>query len=170
MTAQRSSWRRHILPCAVAVVAVVALGLGVVAANRPGKEDVDTAWVDGPASVALTHTVTDMVPRVFGFTPDTASETRSVARSNLVAAAVGEYERLYGSLLRDAPEQGLVLRTVVRAVGIESLTGDSARVLVFADQQVSRRANTQSARGAAQIELALRRLDGDWKISGITVL
>jgi len=68
-----------------------------------------------------------------------------------------------------APKQKLVLTTTVTSTGVESITGDRARVLVYADQR-----NTSTAAGsggttyaAAMFAVDAVRQDGTWKIASI---
>jgi Mce-associated membrane protein len=89
----------------------------------------------------------------------------------LTGRAVQQYATMLAQVRAQAPAQKLVLTTTVTDTGVESLTADRARLLVFADQR-----NTATARSAtpasttyaaAMFAVDAVRQDGTWKIAAI---
>jgi Mce-associated membrane protein len=162
---------RHRLPLLTAAAATTAglsflLPIGdrsATSATRSG----DVAWVQTEVTRDLVRQIESAVPRLFSVTPGTVAQVRRAGSSDLIGAATEQYQTLYGPVLRRARD-GLSLETVVRAVGVQSLSDGTAEVLVLADQQVS--VEGASEAGAAQIRLRATLREGAWLISGIDVL
>lgn len=165
---------RFVLPVATVVAVAVAAVLGVLTVGQAdraeGNRPTSTSPPDKPAGQALTERVTDLVGELFTVHPDSVDRTKAAARDALIGDAVHDYRRLYGDVLADAREQQLSLTTTVDAVGIETLSLDTAAVLVFASQRATRPGSAAPNVGAAQIGLRLRKAEGGWKIDDIIVL
>jgi Mce-associated membrane protein len=56
----------------------------------------------------------------------------------LVGDAVVQYEGSFAAARSQAQEQKLVRTTTIRSTGVRELRGDTARLLVFLDQQTLR--------------------------------
>jgi Mce-associated membrane protein len=68
-----------------------------------------------------------------------------------------------------APTQKLVLTTTVTGTGVETLDGDRARVLVFADQSNTSTATTSAGAtyAAAMFAVDAVKENGTWKIAAL---
>lgn len=140
---------------------VAAHHLRVVAA------DANTAFVNQAATAAVAHDVTSAVNTIFSYSYADTGRTKAAAQSLLTGAAIGQYDSLFALVERQAPKEKLVVTTKVTNVGVEFLTGDSARVLVFADQQDSRAGTSQTSYGGAMFAVTVRLEGGRWKIENI---
>jgi len=73
-------------------------------------------------------------------------------------------------VVRDsAPKQKLVSTFKIREISVMSLRGDSAEVLVFADQTSNKPCDPRDDKirtCAAAIGVPAQRVDGHWKITG----
>ena len=59
------------------------------------------------------------------------------------------------------------MTTKVTSIGVELLTGDRARLLVFANQQDTRAGTTQASYGGAMFAVTAIHVRGNWKIESI---
>lgn len=157
----------------LALTTILAIGAGIALATDSGRStpasDHNLAFVSGTATDEVLKTGWTTAAEVFTIRPGKVADTRRRAQEALMGDAVGQYDRLYGSHLRDAQAQRLTLTTTVRDVGIVWLRDARAKLLVFADQTAST-SSSQSAVGPAQFALDLRHTDGIWKISSIRLL
>jgi len=154
-----------VLAIAAAVVAVAGAGAAseeAAAANR--------AVVDAAATSAVTGQISDGVETVFSFDSKDMAKTERAAQELLTGDAIAQYNTLYGQLKQLAPAQGLTLSTKVKSIAVQTLTGDRADVLVFADQQATRAGADAPSVGGAQLRLLAAQAGGKWRIAGITVL
>jgi Mce-associated membrane protein len=66
-----------------------------------------------------------------------------------------------------APAEKLVVTTRVVRSGVELLTGDRARLLIFANQQDTRAGTSQTSYAGTMFAITAVRQDGSWKIENI---
>lgn len=166
-------WPRIRIGIAAALVAAGAAG-GATAvtatSHEPRASAVENeAFIDNAGTESVLEDVSAAATAVFTIRPDAVAATRRQASKLLVGDAVEQYDKLYGSYLRQAKEQGLTLRTEVRAIGVTWLRGDEAQLLVLADQ-AGVTASGQSGAGSAQLVLEARRVDDRWKIASIALI
>lgn len=165
------TWSRpRILLIAVAAVVVGAVVLGIASARYPDNGEANFAFADRGGTADVAAKSRELVNTVFSFEPDRANETERVAARSLTGDAIAQYDKLYGRLLDSAADRGLSMRTSAATVGVQYLNGDRATVLVFANQKSAQNGAGAPNLGAAQLQLRLLKIDGAWKIEGITVL
>ncbi|MEU7783462.1 hypothetical protein [Amycolatopsis sp. NPDC049159] len=152
-------------------IVVVALGcavwFGVEAASlSPGSNQ---ALVDSAATASVSAEVSDAVKSVFSYDYANLARTERAAAEVLTGDAVGQYQAQFTSARTRAAAEKLVRTTTVRAVGVRSLVGDDASLLLFLDQQTVGSGGVLSS-SVAQLAVTARRVDGRWKISSLTAL
>ncbi|WP_410632611.1 hypothetical protein [Amycolatopsis sp. cmx-4-83] len=152
-------------------IVVVALGcavwFGVEAASlSPGSNQ---ALVDSAATASVSAEVSDAVKSVFSYDYANLARTERAAAEVLTGDAVGQYQAQFTSARTRAAAEKLVRTTTVRAVGVRSLVGDDASLLLFLDQQTVGSGGALSS-SVAQLAVTARRVDGRWKISSLTAL
>jgi Mce-associated membrane protein len=167
---RRSSRRRILLIAVAAAVVAAAVALGIAYARYPDSDEANLAVVDKGATADVAAKTRELVDTVFSFQPDRVNKTERAAARSLTGNAVAQYDRLYGKLLNNAADRGLSIRTSAATVGVQNLNGDRATVLVFANQKSEQNGAGAPNLGAAQLQLRLLKIDGTWKIEGITVL
>ena len=91
----------------------------------------------------------------------------SYLMSLLTGAAIHQYDTYFQLVTRDAPAQKLVVTTRVTNSGVELLTGNQARLLVFANQQDTRAGTKQTSYAGALFAVTAVRQGGRWKIENI---
>ncbi|MEV0661398.1 hypothetical protein ACIBI3_06580 [Actinomadura luteofluorescens] len=160
----------------------VALALAVLAlALRPaagpardnglmeGEENPrDTAVLDDVATTEVIGDVSTALARVFSYAPGDVAATEQAAGRELSGRALDEYRRLFGQVRRQAPAQRVTLTTRVARAGVVSLTGDTARLLVFLDQTATRAGRPDGTPAAAQLMVTAHRDRGHWTINALT--
>ncbi|MCR6490446.1 hypothetical protein M8542_47340 [Amycolatopsis sp. OK19-0408] len=154
----------------LALIVVVALGcavwFGVEGASlSPGDNQ---ALVDSAATSLVVSEVSDAVKSVFSYDYANLARTERAASDVLVGDAVREYQGQFAAARGRAAAEKLVRTTTVRAVGVRSLVGDSASLLLFLDQQTV--GSSSSSSSVSQLAVEARRVDGRWKLSGLTAL
>lgn len=166
----RPSRRRLLLLSAATIATAAAIALALLASGYPSNGEANYAMVDAGGTTDVSTQTRELVETAFSFEPDTANATQRAAARLLTGTAVKQYDKLYGSILDQARERRLSMRTTVASVGVQRLNGDHATVLVFANQRSAQKDVGQPRLGAAQLQLLLVKVDGKWKLARMTVL
>lgn len=164
--------RRVIMTAMLGLAAIIIGGLATwatVAAHllRVVAADANVAFVDQAATRTVTRDVTAAVNTIFSYNYADTGRTKVAAQGLLTGAAIRQYDALFALVERQAPKDKLVVTTRVTNIGVEVLTGDRARVLVFADQQDTRAGTGKTSYGGAMFAVTVRLEGGQWKIGNI---
>jgi len=127
----------------------------------------NVALTDGAATKAVDRQITSAVNTIFSYNYTDTGVTRQAAQRLLTGPAVRQYDTLFALVARNAPAQKLIVTTRVTNSGVELLTGNRARVLVFANQQDTRAGTGQTSYGGAMFAVTAVRQGGSWKIENI---
>jgi Mce-associated membrane protein len=172
MTFRIPSAARTLAALAAAVVlagtTAVTLTVQASSSDKAGSAG-NEAFLDAEATSLVMEQTSQIVERAFTFGPESIPAAKRAARRSLVGGAVSQYAKLYRPLFEQGRSVGLSLTTTVRSVGVQSLTGDRAELLVLADQTAST-PDGQSTTGAAQLAVSAEKQDGQWKIARIELL
>jgi Mce-associated membrane protein len=165
----RRGWR---IAAALGAVTVVLGGFGVWAtlhasSLRAAAAAQNTALTDGPATAAVRRQISAAVNTIFSYNYADTGATRHAAQAVLTGPAVRQYNSLFALVTRNAPAQKLIVTTRVSNSGVELLSGDRARVLVFANQQDTRAGTGQTSYAGAMFAVTALRQGGRWKIENI---
>jgi Mce-associated membrane protein len=127
----------------------------------------NVALTDTAATSAVRSQVTSATSELLSYNYASPGRTTRAASRLLTGAAVQQYESLFGQVTQAPASEGVIVSTKVTKVGVESLTGNQARVLVFAQiTQGSSGSKPQTGTGTLAISAVLQ--GGIWKIDGIT--
>ncbi|MQY04055.1 hypothetical protein [Actinomadura macrotermitis] len=165
--ARRPSW--PVLPLVLALVLALAGAGLLVAAGGPGggeKAPANRALVDTEATTKVAGDVGTALSRIFSYTPDDIAGTERAANEVLTGAAAKQYRQLFDGVRQQAPAQRVTLTSRVVRTGVTSLTGGTARLLVFLDQ-TSTRKGKKATTAAAQLTVTAARRGGRWLITDI---
>ena len=159
-------------PAVLGVATVLFGGFGVFATVaghglRATAASANTALVDRPATASAERAVTRAVQEIFSYSYTDVAKTRKAAQALLTGAAIRQYDQLFALVERQAPKEHLVVVTKVFSTGVELLTGDRARILVFANQQDTRAGTTQASYSGAMFAVTAVLRSGHWQISNI---
>ncbi|WP_410609188.1 hypothetical protein [Amycolatopsis sp. lyj-109] len=156
------------------LVLVVALALGCTAwfgieaaSLSPGD---NLALVDGPATADVSSSVSDAVKAVFSYDYANLARTERAAADVLTGDAVRQYQAQFASARTRVSAEKLTRTTTVRAIGVRSLRGDSADLLLFLDQQTVAQGGGAPTSSVAQLAVTAKRVDGRWKLATLTAL
>jgi Mce-associated membrane protein len=167
----RLPWRMIML-VALAVVTLVLGGLaawfGTEAGGLNGQSSAQNLALSDPGETGqVTSQVTSAIGALFSYSYANPAPTRQAASRLLTGAAVGQYATMIAEVKKDAEKDKLVVTTSVSNIGVEMLTANTGRLLVFAtESDGSAGAATPTT---AEAMLAVNAvLDGStWKIEGI---
>jgi Mce-associated membrane protein len=156
----------------LAAAAVVLGGLSVWFAREAGRlrstaGAANTALTDSAATSAVNGQVTTAVNTLFSYDYRTLDKTQQAARTLLTGKAVCQYDKLFTVIREQAPQQRLVVTVTVTNSGVELLTGDRARVLVFATQSDTSTASKKTATAGAMFAVDAVRSDDTWQVDNI---
>jgi Mce-associated membrane protein len=159
------------LPLLLAAVTLVLGGLaawfGAEAAALNGTPSAQNLALADPAETSqVTQQVTSAIGTLFSYDYAAPDPTTRAAGRLLTGAAVREYAALFGQVHQQAAKQQLVITTTVSNAGVELLTPNTARVLVFAVESDRKANGTPSSYGTMLAVNAVRD-GGTWKIEGI---
>ncbi len=156
------------------LVLVVALALGCTvwfgteaASLSPGD---NLALVDSSATASVSSEVSDAVKAVFSYDYANLPRTERAASEVLTGDAVRQYQAQFASARPRATAEKLIRTTTVRAIGVRSLRGDSAELLLFLDQQTVAQGGGAPTSSVAQLAVTAKRIDGRWKLATLAAL
>jgi Mce-associated membrane protein len=148
------------------LLAAVGAGLAVRAAQlRDGPATANSAFTDAAATSQVTAAVSAGVSEIYSYSYSDLAATLRAADRVLAGQAAAQYRQLAPELSQAVNER-LTVVTRVKAVGVSSLTPDSAQLLLFLDQTVTRGAE-KSSTVPAQLDVTARLSGGTWRITNI---
>jgi Mce-associated membrane protein len=156
--------------CGVGTVVFGSFGIWAsVAAHslRSTAASANTALTSRAATASVEHAVTSAVNTIFSYDYADVARTRTAAQAVLTGPAVRQYDQLFALVERQAPKEKLDVTTKVTNIGVEFLTGNRARLLVFANQQDTRAGTTQTSYSGAMFAVTATQVRGHWKIENI---
>lgn len=172
-TAPAAADERHqmLWPACLGALAVtlgsLAIWFGVAASSTgSGVDTQNTALTDPAATAQVNRQIDRAFSTIFSYNYADTAKTLQAARTLLTGKAVGQYEHLFKVVEQEAPKQKLVLTTTVTNSGVVRLTGNTARVLIFANQR-DVGANHQATVAGAMLAINAVRVNGQWKIASI---
>jgi Mce-associated membrane protein len=154
------------------VVTVVLAAFGVWAtleahSLRSTAAPPNLALTDGAATSAVNRQIGHAINTVFSYNYADTGATRRAAQDLLTGPAIHQYNTYFALVTKDAPAQKLVVTTRVTNSGVELLSGNRARVLVFANQQDTRAGTHQTSYAGALFAVTAVRQGSRWKIENI---
>jgi Mce-associated membrane protein len=161
---------RTLLVLSAATVVIGAFGIwAAVAAHglRASAADANGAFTNSAATRAVDQQIGAAVNTIFSYSYADPGRTRTAAQSLLTGVAIRQYNQLFALVETEAPKAKLVVTTRVTNIGVELLTGDRARVLVFANQQDTSAGTAKTTYGGAMFAVTAVNQHGKWKIESI---
>jgi len=157
-----------VLGLATVLLGAVAAWSGVSAHSLDADASrSNTALSDAAGTSQVSGQLTSAVNALFSYSYVSPATTQAAAAKDLTGAAVKQYATLLAPVRSVAAKEKLVLTTTVTNAGVELLHGDTARVLVYADQRSTRGDTGATTYGAAMLAVDAVRQGGTWRISGI---
>ena len=158
--------RLPVVLAALAVLFAAAGGFFLVRYEQLAKVD-NIALLDTGATASVSGQVSQTLTAVLSYRYDGTASTERAAAQDLTGRARQQYDQLFAQVRAQAPAQKLVLTTRVVSVGVTSITGDTARLLVFVDQSATRGDTKAASASAAQLSVTATKVDGRWLVSDL---
>ncbi|WP_370942934.1 hypothetical protein AB5J62_28145 [Amycolatopsis sp. cg5] len=130
----------------------------------------NTALVDARATAEVIDQVGAGVKAVFSYDYANLPRTERAASDVLTGEAVTQYRADFAAARTQAETGKLVRTTTIRSIGVQTLRGDDATLLLFLDQQTLHTESNQQESTAAQLAVTAHRTDGRWKLTTLTPL
>ncbi|WP_370618392.1 hypothetical protein [Mumia sp. Pv 4-285] len=166
-----ASARQHlVLILSAIMLAVGVVGLWTAYDIRSADAAQNLAVVDEEATAAVQSEVSQALVSVLSYDYADPTPTEQAADAVLAGDARTEYDKLFASLQERAPGQQLTLTAQVQVAAVKTLTDDSAELLVFLDQSSQRATDKEASVSAAQLAVDAEKVDGAWKVTGLTPL
>jgi Mce-associated membrane protein len=115
----------------------------------------------------VTAQVGSAIAALFSYNYANPGATSKATGTYLTGAAVKQYATLFATLRTDGPKEKLVVTTTVSDIGVELLTADTARVLVFATENEGSAGDTTPESLGAMLAVNAVYTGGTWTIEGI---
>ncbi|MGH3451746.1 MAG: hypothetical protein ACRDQW_13675 [Haloechinothrix sp.] len=166
--------QRRTLLAVLAVVLVVSLGCAVwfgaqAYQLRHGESGGNAALTDTAATEEAISSVSVALKTVFSYDYANLDRTEQAVDLALTGKAAAEYRAQFTEAAKRAKQDKLVRVSTVRSIGVRTLTGDEATLLVFLDQQTLRTEGTPTS-STATLDVTAVRVDDTWRISEIKPL
>ncbi|NKQ52988.1 SnoaL-like domain-containing protein [Amycolatopsis sp. K13G38] len=161
--------RANLLSVLTAVL-VLAAGFAVYAGLQANAKPDNAAIADPAATAEVADQVSAGVKAIFSYDYANLDRTERAAAGVLVDDAVGQYQAAFTAAKQQASDQKLVRTTNVGSTGVQDVRGDTARLLVFVDQQTLNTTTNAQSSAPACLLVKARKIDGQWKIASLTAL
>ena len=125
------------------------------------------ALTDVAATADAKSQITRAVDALFSLDFTAPAVTDAAASRYLTGAAITQYATLMSPIRAHASDLKLMLTTTVTSAGVQTLRGERARVLVFADQTDTSTATAGTSESAAAFPIDAVHVGGMWRIAGI---
>jgi Mce-associated membrane protein len=148
------------------VLVLAGAGLLVAAAGlRDSPAAANRALTDRAATSQVLDAVSADVSEIYSYSRTDIQATIAAAARVLTGQAAVQYRQL-SPMLANAVRQRLTVATRVVRAGVISLTGDTARLLIFLDQTATR-GDAKPTAVPAQLVVTARFSGGRWRIASI---
>ncbi|MFP5019789.1 hypothetical protein [Pseudonocardia phyllosphaerae] len=131
----------------------------------------NTALTDVGTTSEVNQQIGDAVTKVYSFDYARLDQAEGDARAVITPAFAPEFERIFGSVRKLAPQQKAVVTATIPKSAVADVDGDHATVYVFVNQVIRRQADggaPQQGSAAARLRVEADHVDGAWKIASMT--
>lgn len=158
---------------AVTILLVAAAGFFAVSWGRMQFSGAtsNTALTDVGATATVSEQVNEAVTKVYSFDFARLDQAESDARGVITGPFTAQFDQIFGNVRQLAPKQQAVVTATIPKSAVASIDGDHATVYVFVNQVVRRvddGGKPQEGTAAARLRVDADRVDGRWKVSGMT--
>jgi Mce-associated membrane protein len=164
-----------LLPICIGVITVALAGLAVWFGVNSGKSagsgfgtgSANLALTDSAATAQVNQQIDNAVDTIFSYNYTDTAKTQQAARTLLTGKASAEYANLFKVVQQEAPAEKLVLTTTVTNSGVEFLNSNTARLLIFVNQQDTGATKASTTDAGAMFSVTAVFQGGRWKIEGL---
>jgi Mce-associated membrane protein len=147
---------------------LIALALLALVRSHTLRHDgplANQALVNRGATSQVSTQVSTAVTQVLSYDYTKPQVAAQAARHWLAGDAPKQYQLLFQQLQKAAKGQQLTTIAKIRSIGVTSLRGGIAQLLVYVDQQSTRASDGESSVSGAQVEIQATRHGTTWKIT-----
>ena len=126
------------------------------------------ALIDKPATEQVTAAVSTAIESAYSYDYRQLDANENRTLGLLTGSYVDEYKGNFAQIRQIAPQTQLELQSTVSQIGVETLNDDDAKLLVRLDQAVRQGGNPNPTAGHIQLSVTAEKVDGQWKVSGVT--
>ena len=114
----------------------------------------------------------DYVTTMFGYTPDNVAEHVERSKKMVTGDARAQYEKIIADtdLVAQVGKQRIISEVIIQDAGVVTNTRDTATVLLFINQSVTRGGNELVQINPSRLTYSMTKDDGRWLINGIDVI
>jgi Mce-associated membrane protein len=142
--------------------------LGLLAAGTAGAAQQDNqAFVDAAATQTVLDQASSAIASVFSYDYRKLDDGLQLAKSRGTDAYVAQYTDLLNKLRPTATKQKQSATTKVVGAGVRELHADSAKLVVFYDQTITRGDTNKTATAGLAAEVVLKLVAGVWKLDSM---
>lgn len=127
----------------------------------------NTALTDSARTSEVKGQVVDAVNKAFTYDYNDIAKTDKAAQDLLTGPAIRQYNTMFAKVREQAVAKKLILTTKVTDAAIKTLRGDTARLLIFADQYNNQGTDGRTAYITTMLAVDAVRSGGHWRISGL---
>lgn len=162
---QRGATVLACLAAAAVLLAAAAVWFALEANRlREGAPEENAAVVDAERTAEVRKQISSAVESLFSYNYASLERTRRAAERVLLDEPMRDYSAKLSAASKEVKQRKLVRTTSVRAIGVRELRGDTARVLIFLDQQTLA-ADDKRSSSTRYLEVVARKVGGSWKIA-----
>ncbi|MFD6061934.1 hypothetical protein [Rhodococcus wratislaviensis] len=153
---------------ALCVVPVVAVG--ALVAVQIGFQRADDASISDARGTTI-QLASDGAAALLSYTPETVDEDLDRASALLTGDLLNSYRQLAGDVVGPtAEDKNVTMQAVPVGASVESVTADTARVLVYVNQTTTMADSPEPSQTQNVVRVTLSHIDGAWLISGFDPL
>ncbi|MCS3880646.1 Mce-associated membrane protein [Gordonia amarae] len=114
----------------------------------------------------------DYVTTMFGYTPKDVAAHVERSKKAVTGDAKAQYDKIIADtdLVAEVGKQKIVSEVIIQDAGVVTSTRDSATVLLFINQSVTRGGNELVQINPSRLTYSMTKDDGRWLINGIDVI
>lgn len=169
MKSPTASALSRVLLVLVATAAVTVIVLGSIRTHQLHQDaHGNDALVDRAATTDVARQAERAMADLWSYDYRDLGRTKSRLASVSTPAFRKEYARVYRNVDTLAPQAQAVVSADVVDVGVESIEGDRAKVIVFLNQTAKKRATKQTSRAGARLGVEMVRKGDTWLVDKVT--
>jgi Mce-associated membrane protein len=133
-----------------------------------GDSSGNLAFVDQADTAAVKNQVAAAINAIYSYDSAQLDQSESRALAFITGGYVDQFKKNFATVRQLAPKEKAALTSTVVETGVESLTQSRATLLVMVNQVGRRGDNPQPLRASVRLSVTADKLDGQWKVSGVT--
>lgn len=158
---RRAAWWTLVLVLTAATLAAVGVGgWQLVTKSHPPVVADQTAARQAAIDAASNGTV-----KILSYTPDTLDQDFAAAKACLTGDFLNYYDQFTRTIVEPAARaKRVTTKAKIVQAGVETLTSNSASILIFVDQTVTSNDKSDPTQTSSAVRVRLTKVKGTWLI------